>query len=141
MELVHALATAREIHRAVLATHRRDGRAQLSNIAYALGGDDVFRISVTAGRAKTRNLARDPRCELYVGREDFGGYVVFDATCDLMPVTTDPNDPTADALVDYYRSLRGEHPDWDEYRRTMVEDHRLIARLTVDRAYGMWPTA
>jgi PPOX class probable F420-dependent enzyme len=140
MELVEALAVARELHTAVLVTHRRDGRAQLSNVAYALGADDVARISVTADRAKTKNLARDARCELYVGRPDFSGYLVFDATCELMPVTTDPNDATADALVDYYRVVRGDHPDWDDYRRSMVDEGRLIARLTPERAYGMWPS-
>jgi len=140
MELDEALAIARDLHSAVLVTHRRDGRAQLSNIAYALGDDGVFRISVTADRAKTKNLARDPRCELYVGRPDFTGYVVFDGTCDLMPVASQPDDATADALVDYYRSLRGDHPDWNDYRRAMVTDRRLIASVAPDRAYGMWPS-
>ncbi|MBA2610064.1 MAG: PPOX class F420-dependent oxidoreductase [Actinobacteria bacterium] len=140
MELAYALAIAREHRSGVLVTHRRDGRAQLSNIAYALGDDNVFRVSITADRVKTKNLARDPRCELYVGRPDFGGYLVFDAACDLMPVTTDPNDVTADALVEYYRMLRGDHPDWAEYRQVMVNDHRLVARLAAERAYGMWPS-
>ncbi len=122
----------------MLVTHRRDGRAQLSNIVHVVGDDDVIRISITADRAKTKNLARDERCELYVGRSDFSRYLVLDATCELMPVTTDRNDATADALVEYYRALRGEHPDWDEYRQAMVDDHRLIAQLHAERAYGMW---
>src|SRR5437868_11574431 len=110
MDLAQALGVARDNHMAVLVTHRRDGRAQLSNIACVVGDDDVIRISITADRAKTKNLARDPRCELYVGRADFGGYVVLDATCALMPVAADPNDATVDALVAYYTALRGEHP-------------------------------
>jgi PPOX class probable F420-dependent enzyme len=139
MDLSEAFTIVRDHQSGVLVTHRLEGRAQLSNIAFACGADDNIRISITADRIKTKNLARDPRCELYVGRSDFGGYVVLDATCELMPVTTDPADATADALVDYYRALRGEHPDWDEYRNAMVADQRLIAALTVERAYGMWP--
>lgn len=141
MELEEALAIARGGHNGVLVTHRSDGRAQLSNIAYAFGDDDVIRVSITADRAKTKNLARDPRCELYVGRSDFGGYVVLDASCELMPVTSEPNDATADELVSYYRALRGEHPDWDEYRQAMVNDRRLVAVLSPQRAYGMWPSS
>ena len=139
MDLAAALAVARDTRRGVLVTHRRDGRAQLSNIAFVVTEGDVIHISITADRAKTKNLARDPRCELYLGREDFGGYAVLDATCALMPVAADPNDATVDALVAYYAALRGDHPDWEEYRRAMVNDRRLIAQLTVERAYGMWP--
>ena len=54
-----------------------------------------------------------------------------------MPVVTDPDDATADALVEYYRRASGEHPDWDEYRQAMVTDGRLLARLTPTHAYGM----
>jgi PPOX class probable F420-dependent enzyme len=138
MNLEDALSLARANQQGVLVTHRRDGRAQLSNIVHVVGDDDVIRISITTDRAKAKNLARDPRCELYVGRSDFSRYLVIDATCELMPMTTDPNDATADALVAYYRALRGEHPDWDEYRQAMVADHRLIAQLRPERAYGMW---
>lgn len=139
MELQEALSVARTHRSGVLVTHRRDGRAQLSNVVHALAEDDLIRISVTPDRAKTKNLRRDPRCELYVGRPDFRGYVVIDATCELLPVASDPNDPTADALVAYYRTVRGEHPDWDDYRQSMVKDHRLLAVLRPERAYGMWP--
>ena len=140
MDLAQALGVARENHMGVLVTHRRDGRAQLSNIAFVVGDDDVIRISITADRAKTKNLARDGRCELYIGRPDSSGYLVLDATCELMPVAADPNDATVDALVAYYTTLRGDHPDWDDYRRSMVNDGRLIAQLTAERAYGMWPS-
>ena len=66
MELSDALAFARERHQGVLTTQKRDGRPQLSNIAYAVGDDDVIRISVTDSRAKTKNLRRDPRASLYL---------------------------------------------------------------------------
>jgi PPOX class probable F420-dependent enzyme len=94
-------------------------------------------ISVTADRAKTRNVERDPRASLYVTSEDFWSYCVLEGDASLSPVATDPNDATADALVEYYRTLQGEHPDWDEYRRAMVDDGRLVLTLTPTHAYGM----
>ncbi len=120
----------------VLATLKRDGRPQLSNVAYVLEGDEV-RISVTDGRAKTANLRRDPRASLHVTSDDFGSYVVVEGTVELLPVAAAPDDATVDALVSYYRAVAGEHPDWDEYRRAMVEDRRLLLRLPVERLYGM----
>ncbi len=137
MEISEALDFVRQRHFAVLATQRRDGRPQLSNIAYAMFDGDVIAISMTDGRAKTRNLARDSRASLHVARDDFWAYCVLDCDVELMPVVTDPNDATADALVEYYRRASGEHPDWDEYRATMLTDGRLLARLTPTHAYGM----
>jgi PPOX class probable F420-dependent enzyme len=138
MELTDALEHARAHNQGVLITHRKDGRAQPSNIVYVVGDDGVIRISITETRAKTKNLRRDPRCELYVVGDNFWKYLVLDADCALSPVTTDPNDTTADELVEYYRSLRGEHDNWDEYRQAMVKDQRLVAHLRPTRAYGMW---
>ncbi|HEY0473755.1 MAG TPA: PPOX class F420-dependent oxidoreductase, partial [Kribbella sp.] len=40
-------------------------------------------------------------------------------------------------LIDLYRAAAGEHPDWDDYRRAMVRDRRLVFSMTVDHAYGM----
>jgi PPOX class probable F420-dependent enzyme len=137
MEISEALDFVRQHHFGVLATQRRDGRPQLSNIAYSVFDDDVIAISMTDGRAKTRNLARDSRASLHVTRDDFWAYCVLDCDVELMPVVTDPNDATADALVEYYRRASGEHPDWDEYRATMLTDGRLLARLTPTHAYGM----
>ncbi len=137
MELADALAFARGRHQGVLVTIRSSGRPQLSNIGYALGDKGVARLSVTDSRAKVKNLRRDPRASLYVPGDDFWRYVVLDGTASLGPVTTDPNDAAADDLVAYYRDVSGEHPDWDEYRRAMVDDGRLVLRLTFDRAYGI----
>ena len=123
-------------HQGVLVTIKRDGRPQLSNIAYVLDGD-VARISVTDGRAKTANLRRDPRASLYVGESDFSSYVVAEGDVQLLPAAADPDDATADALVEYYRSVAGEHPDWDEYRRAMVDEGRLLVELTIGRTYGI----
>ena len=139
MDLDTALAFVRDRHQGVLVTTRRDGRPQLSNIAYRLGDDDVIRISVTADRAKTKNLARDARASLYVGRDDFWAYAVIDGSAELTPVAAQPNDATVDELIELYRSLQGEHPDWDEYRAAMVADRRLVVRIRPDHAYGMLP--
>lgn len=124
-------------HHGVLVTLKRDGRPQLSNVAYHLGDDDVIRISVTDTRAKTANLRRDPRASLHVTRDDFWAYAVVEGTARLLPVAERPDDATVDALVEYYRAVSGEHDDWDEYRRAMVADRRLIIELPVERLYGM----
>ena len=121
----------------VLATLKRDGRPQLSNIAYHLGDDDVIRISVTEDRAKTANLRRDPRASLHVARDDFWAYAVVEGTATLLPVAAAPDDATVDALVEYYRAVAGEHDDWDEYRAAMVADRRLLIELPIERLYGM----
>ena len=137
MEISQALEFVRQRHFGVLTTQRRDGRPQLSNVAYSVGDDGVISVSITDSRAKTQNLRRDPRASLHVTRDDFWAYCVLDCDVELLPVVTDPNDATADALVEYYRSANGEHPDWDDYRRAMVADQRLLARLTPTHAYGM----
>ncbi len=120
----------------VLTTLKRDGRPQLSNVSYTYA-DGVVRISVTAGRAKTRNLLRDPRASFYVCAPDFRSYVVAEGTAELTPVASASDDATVDELVDVYRSIAGEHPDWAEYRAAMVADQRLVVRIPVDRVYGM----
>jgi PPOX class probable F420-dependent enzyme len=137
MEIDEALGFMRERHQGVLATTRRDGRAQLSNITYVVGDDGVIRVSVTDSRAKTRNLRRDPRASLHVAQSDFWAYAVVDCDVELLPVAADPHDATVDALVDYYRSVMGEHEDWGDYRRAMVTDGRLLLLLTPTHAYGM----
>jgi PPOX class probable F420-dependent enzyme len=137
MELDAALDFIRHRRNGVLATQKRDGRPQLSNITYQVGDDGVVRISITDGRAKSANIRRDNRVSLYVSREDFWAYVVVEADAELSPVSAATDDATVDELVDYYRALAGEHPDWDDYRRVMVSDRRLVVRLRPTRAYGM----
>jgi PPOX class probable F420-dependent enzyme len=137
MELATALDFIRDRKNGVLTTQKRDGRPQLSNITYALGDDGIVRISITAGRAKAKNLARDPRASLHVTREDFYAYAVLECDVELMPVAQSVDDATVDALVEYYETVRGGHDDWDEYRRTMVADGRLLLLLAPTRAYGM----
>jgi PPOX class probable F420-dependent enzyme len=137
MELDAALDFIRSRQNGVLTTLKRDGRPQLSNITYHLGDDDVVRISVTDGRAKTANVRRDKRVSLHVSQEDFWAYVVVEADAELSPVSAAPDDATVDELVEYYRAAAGEHPDWDEYRSVMVSEGRLVVRLRPTRAYGM----
>lgn len=137
MDLTDALTYVRGHRRGVLATVKRDGRPQLSNIAYLLGDDGVVQISVTDDRAKTLNARRDPRVSLHVTADDFWSYVVLEGSASLLPVAREPHDATVDALVEYYRGVAGEHPDWDDYRRAMVRDRRLLLLVHPERAYGM----
>jgi PPOX class probable F420-dependent enzyme len=139
MEISQALDFVRRHKRGVVVTLRRDGRPQLSNIAYAVTDDGVIHISVTESRAKTKNLRRTPLASLHVTSDDFWSYCVLDCDVELMPVASAPDDATVDTLVDYYRSVSGEHPDWDDYRRAMVTDGRLIVKLTPTHVYGILP--
>ena len=137
MELDEALAFARPRHQGTFVTRRRDGRPQLSNIAFALDDRDLVRISVTDDRAKTKNLRRDPVSSLYVAGSTFWSYVVLDGSAELSPVAAEPGDDTVEELVTLYRAVSGEHPDWDEYREAMVRDRRLVLRFRPDHAYGV----
>jgi PPOX class probable F420-dependent enzyme len=137
MELDDALNYVRARRQGVLASLKSDGRPQLSNIVYAVDDNGTIRISATASRAKTRNFQRDPRGSLHATDDDFGTYCVIEGDVEITPVATEPDDATSDALVAYYRSLAGEHPDWDEYRRVMVDEGRLLLLLWPSRAYGM----
>jgi PPOX class probable F420-dependent enzyme len=136
MEISEALNFASDRQNGVLVTQRRDGRPQLSNITYGVTGD-VIKISITATRAKYFNLERNPQASLYVTRDDFWAYVVIDADAELSAVPTSPEDPAVDELVAYYRALAGEHPDWDDYRRAMVADKRVVVTLRPTHSYGM----
>jgi PPOX class probable F420-dependent enzyme len=127
-------------NKGVLVTLKRDGRPQLSNIIYAYEAlTRTVRISVTENRAKTRNLRRDPRASLYVTSEDFWSYEVLDGTATLSAVTTRPDDTAAEELVQLYRAVSGDHPDWDDYRAAMVAEQRLVVRLAVEHVYGSAP--
>ena len=121
----------------VLATVKRDGRPQLSNVGYAFDATEgLVRVSVTADRAKTRNLERDPRVTLHVASRDFWTWVAVEGTAELTPVAADPHDATVEELITYYRGVSGEHEDWDEYRSAMVADRRLVVRFRPEHAYG-----
>ncbi|SCF08370.1 PPOX class F420-dependent oxidoreductase [Micromonospora mirobrigensis] len=122
----------------VLATIKRDGRPQLSNVVYSFERDrGLIRVSVTEGRAKTANLRRDPRASFHVSSDDGWAYAVAEARAELTPVAARPDDPTVEELVGLYRAVQGEHPDWDDFRGAMVAEGRLVLRLHVERFYGM----
>ncbi len=139
MDFAKALEFALDLQNGVLTTQKRDGRPQLSNITYHLDTDDVFRVSITTGRAKYRNMVRDPRISLHVARPDFWAYAVFEGDADLSPVARDPHDDTVEELITLYRRAAGEHPNWDEFRAAMVADQRLVVRLHPTHVYGMLP--
>ncbi len=131
------LAFVASQHAGVLGTLKRDGRPQLSNLFYAWDDEQqLARISVTADRAKTRNLQADPRATLHVTSADFWTWVAVESTAELSPVAADPHDATVEELVGYYRALSGEHEDWDAYRAAMVADRRLVIRLRPEHTYG-----
>ncbi|HEY3535690.1 MAG TPA: PPOX class F420-dependent oxidoreductase [Pedococcus sp.] len=124
-----------------LATIKRDGRPQLSNVNFTLDpdapGGPLVRASVVDGRAKVANLRRDPRGSLLVTTPDGWSYAVLEGSVDLSPVARDRHDATVEELVEVYRLIRGEdHPDWDDYRRAMVQDRRCVLRLRVTHVYG-----
>ncbi|PXY34612.1 PPOX class F420-dependent oxidoreductase [Prauserella endophytica] len=122
----------------VLATLKRDGRPQLSNVNHHYDPErGLLRVSITDGRAKTRNLRRDPRASYHVSSADGWSYAVAEGVAELSPVAKDEHDDAVAELIDLYRAIRGEHPDWAEYRAAMVADERLVLRLRVDRVYGM----
>lgn len=125
-------------HRGVLATLKHDGMPQLSTISYTYD-DGVVRISSPGNTAKARNLKRDSRVVLHVDGGDSGGYVVAECTGEVSAQAARPDDAVVDELVEIYRSIAGEHPDWDEFRAAMVAEQRTVLRLTVDRLYGWAP--
>ena len=124
----------------VLATIKRDGRPQLSHVTYHFDPHRLtVEVAITESRAKTRNLRRDPRSSLLVSSDDGWAYAVAEGDAELTAAAVAPDDDTVEALVGLYRRIAGEHPDWDDYRRAMVTDRRVLLRLPVTHLYGMPP--
>ncbi|ANE79552.1 PPOX class F420-dependent enzyme [Mycobacterium adipatum] len=124
----------------VLATVKKDGRPQLSNVSYWFDARRVaLQVSVTEPRAKTRNLRRDPRASIHVSSDDGWAYAVAEGDALLTPPAANPGDETVEALISLYRNIAGEHPDWDDYRRAMVDDRRVLLTLPINHLYGMPP--
>ncbi|MCH9669335.1 MAG: PPOX class F420-dependent oxidoreductase [Actinomycetia bacterium] len=124
----------------VLATLKRDGRPQLSNVSYHFDARALkISVSITETRAKTRNLRRDPRAAVHVSSDDGWAYAVAEGDAVLTPPAADPGDDTVEGLIALYRNISGEHPDWDDYRRAMVEDRRVLMTLPIAHLYGMPP--
>jgi PPOX class probable F420-dependent enzyme len=123
------LEFVRPRHRGVLVTTRRDGRPQLSPVT--MGVDEAGRVVVASypERAKSRNAQRDPRASVCVLSDEFNGeWVQVDGS---LEVVEQPD--AVEGLVEYFRSISGEHPDWDEYRAAMVRQGKVLLRLTIER--------
>jgi PPOX class probable F420-dependent enzyme len=125
-----ALEFIRANGRGVLATYRRDGQAQLSPVVAAVDAESRVVISTREGAMKTRNLGRNPRAAFCALNERFyGEWHTVEGNVEIvhLPAAMEP-------LVDYYRRLSGEHPDWQDYRQAMERERRVLVRITVDRS-------
>ncbi|MGO8957713.1 MAG: PPOX class F420-dependent oxidoreductase [Streptosporangiaceae bacterium] len=130
MEIARAVSFLTSHPRVVLATTRVDGRPQLSPVVAAVDDQGRALISTRETAVKAKNLARDPRAYLCVISDAFfGQWIQAEGTAELIHL------PDAmPILEDYYRRLSGEHPDWDDYRKAMESEQRLIVRITIKRA-------
>lgn len=117
---------ARPRHNLVLITRRRDGFPQSSPVTGGVDADGRIVVSTYPERAKVRNLRREPQCSVLVLSDDFGGaWVQIDGRAEVLDL------PDAlEALVDYFRAISGEHPDWDGYRQAMREQGKSLIRIT-----------
>jgi PPOX class probable F420-dependent enzyme len=127
MDLDRAREFLRENHRAVMATYHADGRLQLSPVT--VGVDDAGRVIVSTRETavKVRNLSRDPRVSFCLLTDGFfGEWMQVDGAATIVRL------PDAmELLVDYYRRLSGEHPDWADYRAAMERDRRVLVQVTL----------
>jgi PPOX class probable F420-dependent enzyme len=116
-------------HHAIVMTTRRDGRPQASPVTCGVDEQGRIVIATYPERAKTANARRDPRVSVMFLSDDFGGaWVQVDGTAEVLDVPE-----AVEALVDYFRAISGEHPDWDEYREAMVQQGKSLLRVTPDR--------
>jgi PPOX class probable F420-dependent enzyme len=130
MDLDDARASLRDNSHAVLSTTRKDGSPQMSPVAVALDAAGRAVISSRETAIKVKNLRRDPRAWLCVFPDGFyGRWVQVAGTVDIvsLPEALEP-------LVDYYRTLSGEHEDWEEYRQAMRDQQRCLIRVTLTQA-------
>lgn len=132
MNRQEALRYLRGNHRGVLATLKRDGRPQLSNVSYMVDVDGQVKISVTRDLAKTRNVQRDPRVSMTVVGDNWYEYVVVEGTGRIIEEEVLP------LLRHVYVGVTGTpHPNWDEFDDAMVRDGRVVLAITVDRLYPL----
>ena len=123
------LEFVRPRHQAILTTTRRDGRPQMS--PNTVGVDDNGRLVISSYpmRAKVHNIRRNPAVSVCILSDDFGAeWVQVDGTAEIidLPDAVEP-------LVEYFRNIAGEHPDWDEYRQAMVDQGKVLIRIDIDR--------
>jgi PPOX class probable F420-dependent enzyme len=137
VETEAALAFARDRHQGILGSIRPSGFPHQANIVFALTEERTALISTRSGSAKERNLRRNPRCSLHVAGDNFWAFAVLEGKAQVSEVARDPGDAVVEELVTVFRLISGEHDDWDDYRRAMVEQQRVVLRLHIERAYGM----
>jgi PPOX class probable F420-dependent enzyme len=131
VDLDGLLEFVRPRHRAILLTTRADGRPQGSPVTCGVDDSGRIVISTYPERAKTRNAKRDPGVSVIVVSDEWNGaWVQIDGTAEVMD-TPDSVEP----LVEYFRNISGEHPDWDEYRAAMLKQGKSIIRVT-PRSWG-----
>jgi PPOX class probable F420-dependent enzyme len=130
MTLDEARQFLRENHRAVLSTFRTDGRPQLSPVAVGVDAEGRAVISSRETAFKVKNLRRDPRASVCVVSDSwYGPWLQAEGTASVVSL------PEAmDLLIDYYRGLAGEHPDWEDYRAAMERERRVMVRIELERA-------
>ena len=130
MDLDDARRFAAEHHRAVLATTRPDGRPQLTPITVGVDSGGHLTLSSRQTAYKVRYLRERPETSVCVFTDAFfGSWIQVDGTAEVIDL------PDAmELLVDYYRSISGEHPDWDDYRAAMARDQRVLVRITPTHA-------
>ncbi|MFI2228564.1 PPOX class F420-dependent oxidoreductase [Nocardia testacea] len=116
-------------HHGVLVTTRADGRPQMSPVTCGLDSQGRIVVSTYPSRAKTRNIRRAPQVSICVLSDEFDdAYVQVDGRAEILDM------PEAlDGLVDYYRGIAGEHPDWDEYRAAMARQGKSLIRIDIER--------
>ena len=130
MDADDARAFLRANHRAVMATTKSDGSTQMSPITVGVDAEDRVVVSTRETAWKVRHLRALPYAAICAFTEGFfGPWIQVEGPVDIvsLPEAMEP-------LVDYYRSISGEHPDWDDYRAAMERDRRVILRMTVERA-------
>lgn len=130
VDLTAALEFARTRHRMLLITYRGDGSAQASPVTGGVDADGRIVISTYPERAKTRNARRRAEVSVVVVSDEWNGpWLQIDGRCEVIDLPE-----AAEALVDYYRAIAGEHPDWDEYRQAMIDQGKSLLRITATRS-------
>ena len=118
-------------HHLVLVTTRHDGRPQLSPVTGGVDGAGRIVVSTYPDRAKATNLRRDPRTSVLVLSDEWNdAWVQVDGTAEVLDM---PSPEAEDGLVEYFRCISGEHPDWDEYLQAMADQGKSLLRITPDR--------
>jgi PPOX class probable F420-dependent enzyme len=130
MDIDQARTFLKTHHRAVLATYRRDGRPQMSPVIVGVDEEGRVIMSTREPTYKVRNMRRDPNVSLCVFTDEFfGEWIQVDGEAEIISM------PAAlEGLVDFYKRVVGEHPDWDDYRAAMAREQRVLVRIDIERA-------